>query len=196
MFKSLKIIFASLFLMAFTINAQAVVVEYNFGGADNIDTEDEIFIIENIGDSGTILDVNVFLHVDGNEHAIYADNLFIWLKHDGEKVMLISATDDSEGAYIFAWLDDEATDSLPYGGAIDGDFNPVEALSAFDGMDIFGNWTLSFRDDIVPFDGTDLIEWSLQFTVGDDFDSVPEPTPLALLGFGLLGLALARKRRR
>lgn len=199
--KNLKTTLISFFIMLFATSAHATVVEYTFGGAENIDTESETFITENIGDTGTILDVNVFLSVDGDGDGdgdeVYADNLDIWLSHGDEKIILISASGDSDEAYIYALLDDEATDTLPDGGAIDGIFMPVEALSAFDGMNLFGDWTLSFQDSTpFPGDGTSLIQWSLIIDYEDGFEGVPEPTPLALLGFGLLGLVLSRKRRR
>jgi len=61
-----------------------------------------------------------------------------------------------------------------------------EFVAAFNGEDL---GLLTTTDWFKFGDGSDLV-----FTAS--FSPVPEPGPLALLGFGLLGLGLARQRRR
>jgi hypothetical protein len=137
-----------------------------------------------------------------------------------------SATGNGSGI-ITVMFDDEATmtvgSPLASGGeAVQGSFKPVDALSIFDGMDMFGDWILTvgsvdFGDPLEyftsvleingpgngpgpgpddPGDPTDPTDPTDPGDPGTGPQPVPEPASLALLGLGLVGVGVARRRRR
>ncbi|MGI4721169.1 MAG: PEP-CTERM sorting domain-containing protein [Janthinobacterium lividum] len=76
-----------------------------------------------------------------------------------------------------------------------GTYRPVEALSAFDGMDMFGVWKL-FLQDTTASDPLEVYASRLIFNAADEPPvDVPEPGSVAVFGAGLLGLAVLRRRR-
>ena len=84
-----------------------------------------------------------------------------------------------------ATFDDAAAALAPTSGDVVGTYLPVNALSAFDGVQLAGDWTLSLQDlSSWPDEGLDLISWGL---VGDH---VPEPSTALLLAIGLIGIAV------
>lgn len=78
-----------------------------------------------------------------------------------------------------------------------GSFRPVESLSLFDGMDMFGQWQLYF-EDTKRFDPFEVYSSRLVFTeqLAPPAAQVPEPASLVIFGAGLLGLAATRRRPR
>ncbi|MES2757895.1 MAG: proprotein convertase P-domain-containing protein [Pseudomonadota bacterium] len=66
-----------------------------------------------------------------------------------------------------------------------------QALSAFAGADMFGDWTLSISDNEMGDRGM-LAGWSL--SAADATTQVPEPGMLALLGLAMSGMFAARRR--
>jgi hypothetical protein len=67
-----------------------------------------------------------------------------------------------------------------------------QALSAFAGMDMFGDWTLFITDNNEGDIGS-LAGWSL--LNADATGEVPEPGVLALLGLAMSGMFAARRRK-
>jgi subtilisin-like proprotein convertase family protein len=67
-----------------------------------------------------------------------------------------------------------------------------QALSAFAGMDMFGDWTLYITDNGTGDTGS-LARWSL--SNADATGEVPEPGMLALLGLAMSGMFAARRRK-
>ena len=94
----------------------------------------------------------------------------------------------TSGDRVVVDFDDEAGSTV--GGAVllSGAFRPVGLLSAFDGENATGVWTLRIRDTV----GLDpLTFFSATLNV-----EIPEPGSLALAGLALAGLGLGAARRR
>lgn len=85
-------------------------------------------------------------------------------------------------------FDDEAATVVGGPAVVTGSFRPVGSLSAFDGENATGLWTL-FIQDTVAADRLDYFRSTLTIT------TVPEPTTLGLLGVAALALAAAKRRK-
>ncbi len=142
-----------------------------------------------VADSATITDLNVLFDAT---HTFDGD-LDIFLEHDGVEISLSQDNGFDGDNFEGTIFDDEAATSIVDGDApFAGSFRPEEALSAFDGMDLAGDWVLTVIDD-AGGDFGELITWGI---FGDaDFPStgVPEPGILLLLGAGLAGLRFVRR---
>jgi len=160
-----------------------------------------------ITQTGTIADLDVYLNLrflpDPNKPGAainnYIDNLKIVLTHDGISIVLYDGKGDTQSAIMDATFDDGAAQLAPNVASVIGTFKPIDALSAFKGIELSGAWQLAFFDHIIG-DGTDLAAWSLSGNVTGRSTPgalvVPEPSSLALLFSGLSIALLCGTRRR
>ncbi len=132
------------------------------------------------GDAGAGLEVSLNSHVGGRistdpdefgitvsltTTAVYADNLQIFLVHDGVEVELYRGEGDTEGSQILATFSMDAEDPAPPTGSANGAFLPVGDLDLFRGQDVSGIWTLRIVDALGEQQMTDLDTWTLSVNV-------------------------------
>ncbi|HHS96322.1 MAG TPA: DUF11 domain-containing protein, partial [Chloroflexi bacterium] len=117
----------------------------------------------NVNASGTIVDVDVFI---GNLQHTYDGDLNIYVRGpDGTEVELSTGNGGSGDNYIDTIFDDEAATSITNGSPpFTGRFRPEGSLSAFDGKDPNGNWTLRVCD-AAEYDTGTLNGWGLTLTL-------------------------------
>lgn len=89
-------------------------------------------------------------------------------------------------------FDDGAATAVGGPSVVSGTFRPVGLLSAMNGADSAGTWTLFIQDTTLQ-DPLNFFSSTLSVTTREA-SVVPEPTSLLLIGAGVL--ALARSRRR
>jgi len=111
--------------------------------------------------SDPVRDVDVELDISHN----WDRDLTISLRHEQVSVLLIDTR--GGGGYDFTGtiLDDEAKLTIAEGSApFTGSYRPEETLTALDGMDQSGDWTLIVTDAMAPDDGL-LNAWALHLDV-------------------------------
>ncbi len=127
--------------------------------------------------SGFISDLDVYLNITQD----WAGLLIVTLEHieTGTTVTLIdrplfpALSGGCNHGGVDATLDDEAAGAVEdecAGGTptILGTFIPNEALSAFDGEELYGTWQLTVRDGANGSPGTGmLVEWCLDWSIHD-----------------------------
>ncbi|MCC6462603.1 MAG: proprotein convertase P-domain-containing protein [Saprospiraceae bacterium] len=116
----------------------------------------------NMGVSGLITDVDV-INLSGNHTRV--GQLIVKLKSpSGTERILFSQICGNNDNFNLNFDDEAATPyaSIPCPPTTGGNYKPNQTLSAFDGEDLFGTWTLTVSDVANPTSGT-LLSWGLSF---------------------------------
>ncbi len=185
----------------------ALIPDGNVNGYQNAQTISGLGVHESV-----ITDVNVRLNFSGG----YNGDLYVYLSHSSGFSVLLNRAGRTGGnsfgygdAGFNVWLDDSAAGDIhnyggnsgaPLAGTYQPDarnVNPATVtdlssrsafLSAFNGLDPNGTWTL-FVADVSGGDANTLVSWELEIT------AVPEPTIWALGIFGGVWLTVSGVRR-
>ncbi len=109
--------------------------------------------------SGSVEDVNV-LNLAGT-HTWIADLTFYLEGPDGTEVQLQGQICGSEDNFDINYDDEAAPGTPPCPPTDGGTYQPIQPLSAFDGDEANGSWTLRIQDN-ANGDGGQLQSWSLE----------------------------------
>ena len=148
-----------------------------------------------VGDTGTVLDVNVTLNIN---HTWDSDLRVMLRGPNGLAVVLLDRNGGSGDNFTATKLDDEASTNLSAGSApFTGTFLPndsrpsYEVLSPyFDGIPANGNWTLEVQDVLKRYTGK-LVSWSLEMRL----DSGSSSLAATVMGPGAQALTAAEAHR-
>jgi len=192
---------ASLFALSLGAigTAQSAIISqtYSFSVSSGVDLENPFFNTLSVTDIGTIDSLKVAVSILGTEGAKpFWGDLTMSLKRGSDTKTLIHAT-RSERQGVFDVVFDDAgvpIPSSPDNVDLTGSYQPVDALSFFNGSALFGDWTLNITDTFA--DNDRLKSWSLIVRYDDGVSAgIPEPAVLSLIGAGLLGMGFIRRRR-
>ncbi|MBN2308933.1 MAG: IPT/TIG domain-containing protein [Candidatus Hydrogenedentes bacterium] len=149
------------------------------GPTSYVSTDGEAVIPDNgatysridVPDSFTVTDVNVRVHIShtwDSDLDVYLAYTPVGSAVPTVTVELFSDVGAAGNDFYGTTLDDEGSAAITAGSApFTGCFTPENALSAFDGVDAEGTWTLVVEDDSSGDTGT-LHEWSLTFNTADN----------------------------
>jgi subtilisin-like proprotein convertase family protein len=151
----------------------------DLGAANGIATSNTATAINNaivatsqlwFGGISKITDVNVSLDIT---HTYDADLTAHLISPAGTRVKLFDAVGGSDDNFTGTTFDDAAVQPIAGGSApFTGLFIPAEALSAFNGENSNGFWTLEITDNSAADDGS-LDFWSLEIT-GDELSKITD----------------------
>ena len=123
-----------------------------------------------VSDSGTITDMNVLLNIS---HTWTGDVIVDLTSPAGTTVRLVDQpgvpaidTDGCSEAFAAVTLDDSGGSSIEDACPITsgGTYTPNNPLSAFNGQNVNGTWTLTVTDGYSGFDDGVLNSWTLEYT--------------------------------
>lgn len=144
----------------------------------------------------------------------FNNEFFMKLEHDGTIIDLtelytfdVSTPPSGMGQRAVVTFDDAALDligSTNGGVPEDGDFQPIGSLASFLGGTAAGDWKLIIVDTDFQ-DPTWLTSWTINVETDEPIVVPPPPPPpptavsepgtLAILGLGVIGLGIARRRQ-
>ncbi|MBU0508575.1 carboxypeptidase regulatory-like domain-containing protein [bacterium] len=135
-----------------------------------------------VNESWIINDLDVFVSLT---HSYVADLRISVTGPGGQTVLLTNQNGGSGEDYEMTTFDDEALIPVRFGQPpFNGSFIPEEPLSAFNGLDVQGAWTLTLEDLAGGDDGV-LLEWGILITPA--LDALDPGTPATAREFALLG---------
>lgn len=117
---------------------------------------------------------------------------FVLTGPDGTSVRIVdffTYTGQTPGAGRVTIRFDDQAEQVVGGSVTGGTFRPIDALAAFNGSDMYGDFVLSIFDASTE-DPLEFFSASLDVA----FREVPEPGALPLLAVGLLGCGFWRRR--
>jgi subtilisin-like proprotein convertase family protein len=191
----MKMLLGSVMTFALLIGGTNLAEAFNIAGppANDIDTDPATSIFLNVAETGIITDLDLNINIDAN----YADDVDIFLVHNGITVHVYDAIGDNSGSYINATFDDEAAATYPVNNTVDGTFqSSPDLLSAFDGQDLSGVWELRLVDPGWPGDGTDLIGWSISGATAATVPTMNEWGMIIFITLAGLGSVYYLRRKR
>ena len=178
-------------LCLFSLGAGAGAI-YSGPGATDVDSDPATTVSLDVWEHGSILDfVSIGINIGPDPSSpgdFHPEDLVIGISHAGVDVQLTPSALGGHSNTFIALFDDDATDAFPILGDINGTYQPVDLLSAFLGLDVYGTWTLSIHDPFKPGEGANLESWYLE--VGH----APEPASTALMAIALSVLGFSRRR--
>ena len=143
----------------------------------------------------------------------FNNEIMMKLEHDGTIIDLVvlytfDVTNPGQGQRAVVTFDDAATDligSTNFSVPEDGTFQPVGSLASFIGGTAAGDWKLIAIDDYLA-DPLWLTSWEINVETDEPIVTPPPPPPpptavsepgtLAILGLGIVGLGIARRKRK
>ncbi|QFU76896.1 hypothetical protein EY643_15250 [Halioglobus maricola] len=183
-------------LFALGLSATSYAAPFDIVGPaqDDVDTEAvaPTIINFNVAEVGEISSLSLRLSFEdvGDNGCDCWDNLFVQLSHAGQDVVIMDLQSDDGPAPLSATFTD--------GGAVlttsdtNGIFDPAQPLSAFVGLPLDGEWTLTIydHDDSIAGDSTDLTASSLFGETVDVIVAAPPAPPEAVPTMSAYGLVL------
>ncbi|NUO18032.1 proprotein convertase P-domain-containing protein [bacterium] len=140
-----------------------VTTVYPYAGAPvQINDLDTAYVFINDPDAGLVADVNVTI-ID-LEHTFDGDLEIALVSPSGTEVVLSNNNGGAGNDFVNTVFDDEAVTPISAGAApFTGSFRPDVPLSAFNGEDPNGTWTLVVRDQLGLDEGW-VNDWSIEIT--------------------------------
>ncbi len=151
---------AFLFLTSAFATIQAASIHITGPTADDVDTDSPTVVVFDAFQSGIITDLSVEITLGDGVNGGYWDNVLVQISHAGVDVILMDLQTDvlEEGSVLDAIFADGGSDlaSATVLGTTTGTFNPLQPLSAFNGLPVQGPWTFTFQDVVLAGDMTPL----------------------------------------